>query len=334
MEQKEITQAGPVLDEKGVILPGYSRRAVCTYRRADIRAPFYRIKEWDFYQASDGEKCIQFTYGHASYAGQVGVMLFDFQKGEMIADISRLLALPFGRLHLPESAEADSDVKYEKNGMLLRFKTEGDTRYLSFVTQEFEAELTLMRKNPNSIVVNIPFAGQPTSFYYNQKINCMSACGYAKYKGKTYYFGQDAFGLLDWGRGVWPFHNEWYWSNGTGLLGDKLFGFNLGMGFGDTSAATENCLFYAGGFSKLGRVHFLLDKTDYMRPWLLRDEEGRLDLTLKPSYDRTTRTKALWVNNCCHQMFGMFEGTAVLADGTRLQIEALPAFAEHAVNNW
>ena len=27
-------------------------------------------------------------------------------------------------------------------------------------------------------------------------------------------------------------------------------------------------------------------------------------------------------------------GTAVLADGTRLQIEALPAFAEHAVNNW
>lgn len=230
MEQQEITTPGPVLDQKGAIAPGYSRRAVRTYRRAEIRAPFYRIKEWDFYQASDGEKCIQFTYGHASYAGQVGVMLFDFQKGERIADISRLLALPFGRLHLPESAEEDSDVRYEKNGMLLRFKTQGDTRYLSFVTQDFEAELTLMRKNPNSIVVNVPFAESPTAFYYNQKINCMSACGYAKYKDKTYYFGEDAFGLLDWGRGVWPFHNEWYWSNGTGLLGDKLFGFNLGMG--------------------------------------------------------------------------------------------------------
>ena len=334
MEQQEITTPGPVLDQKGAIVPGYSRRAVRTYRRAEIRAPFYRIKEWDFYQASDGEKCIQFTYGHASYAGQVGVMLFDFQKGERIADISRLLALPFGRLHLPESAEEDSDVRYEKNGMLLRFKTQGDTRYLSFVTQDFEAELTLMRKNPNSIVVNVPFAESPTAFYYNQKINCMSACGYAKYKDKTYYFGEDAFGLLDWGRGVWPFHNEWYWSNGTGLLGDKLFGFNLGMGFGDTRAATENCLFYAGGFSKLGRVHFLLDKNDYMRPWLLRDEEGRLYLTLKPSYDRTTRTKALWVNNCCHQMFGRFYGTAVWEDGTVLHIDGLPAFAEHAVNNW
>lgn len=64
------------------------------------------------------------------------------------------------------------------------------------------------------------------------------------------------------------------------------------------------------------------------------DDEGKLDLTLTPSFDRTTRIKALVVNNCCHQMFGMFEGTAVLADGTRLQIEELPAFAEHAVNNW
>ena len=49
---------------------------------------------------------------------------------------------------------------------------------------------------------------------------------------------------------------------------------------------------------------------------------------------RNENILALVVNNCCHQMFGMFEGTAVLADGTRLQIEALPAFAEHAVNNW
>ena len=118
MEQQEITTPGPVLDQKGAIAPGYSRRAVRTYRRAEIRAPFYRIKEWDFYQASDGEKCIQFTYGHASYAGQVGVMLFDFQKGERIADISRLLALPFGRLHLPESAEEDSDVVQLPSGAL------------------------------------------------------------------------------------------------------------------------------------------------------------------------------------------------------------------------
>ena len=88
MREHHITAPGPVLDRHGVITPGYSERSVLTYRRGDIKAPFYRIKEWDFYQVSDGEKCLQFTYGHASYAGQVGVMLLDFKKGEMISDIN------------------------------------------------------------------------------------------------------------------------------------------------------------------------------------------------------------------------------------------------------
>ena len=333
MEERHITQPAPVLDARGAITPGWSERSVCTYRRGDIKAPFYRIKEWDFYQVSDGEKCLQFTYGHASYAGQVGVMLFNFKTGEMIADLNKILALPFGRLHLPENAEADSDVCYDKGGFYLRFKTSGDVRTLAFAAKGFEAEITLTRKNPHSLVIHIPFDEYKTAFYYNHKINCMAARGRAVYGGKTYTFGEDAYGLLDWGRGVWPFHNEWYWSNGTGLVEGKLFGFNLGTGFGNTSQATENMLFYDGGFSKLGPVRFERGGA-YMDPWHLRDDEGRLDLTLTPSYDRTTRLKVLFVNNCCHQMFGGFSGTAVLDDGRRLQVENLPAFAEHAVNNW
>lgn len=333
MQERHITQPGPVLDARGVITPGWSERSVSTYRRKDIKAPFFRIKEWDFYQISDGEKCLQFTFGHASYAGQVGVMLFNFKTGEMIADINKILALPFGSLHLPENAEADSDVRYDKDGVHLRFKTAGDTRYLSFSAPDFEAEVTLTRQNPYSLVIHIPFDEYKTAFYYNHKINCMTACGHAVYQGREYTFGDGAYGLLDWGRGVWPFHNEWYWSNGTGLVDGKLFGFNLGTGFGNTSTATENMLFYDGGYTKLGAVRFEVGD-DYMLPWRLHDEEGRLDLTLTPCYDRTTRTHLLFVDNCCHQMFGGFSGKAVLEDGRELQVENLTAFAEHAVNNW
>lgn len=333
MQEHRITTPGPVLDKQGVITPGYSEKSVLTYRRRDIKAPFYRIKEWDFYQVSDGEKCLQFTYGHASYAGQVGIMLFDFKKGEMIADINKLLAFPFGRLHLPENAESDSDVRYDGGGVHLRFVVAGNRRRLTFSAPEFEADITLERRNPYSLVINIPFDEYKTAFYYNHKINCMTASGHAVYKGKEYRFGEDAFGLLDWGRGVWPFRNEWYWSNGTGMVNGKIFGFNLGTGFGNTSQATENMLFYDGGYCKIGRVRFER-QADYNQPWRLRDEEGRLDLTLTPLYDRTTRTKVLFIDNCCHQMFGGFSGHAVLDDGTVLQIRDLPAFAEHAVNNW
>ncbi len=333
MAELQITAPGYVLDEQGKISPGYSTHALCTYRRADIKASPLRIKEWDFYQVSDGEKCLQFTFGHASYAGQVGVMLFDFKKGEMIADINKLLAFPFGRLHLPENAETDSEITYDKGGVHLKFKVDGNTRYLSFSAPDFEANITLERKTPHSLVIHVPFNESKTAFYYNQKINCMTARGQVNYKGTAYTFGEDAFGLLDWGRGVWPFHNEWYWSNGTGLVDGEMFGFNLGTGFGNTSCATENILFYKGAAHKLGAVRFDLDTT-YLKPWHIYDSEGRLDLMLTPTFDRTTKTKVLFINNCCHQMFGGFSGTAKLDDGTVLHIENLQAFAEHAVNNW
>ena len=71
-----------------------------------------------------------------------------------------------------------------------------------------------------------------------------------------------------------------------------------------------------------------------MRPWHLTDDEGRLDLTLTPKYDRTTQIKLLWVDNCCHQMFGEFRGHVILDDGTRLEIKNVISFAEHAVNQW
>ena len=55
-------------------IAGYSTSSVLHYDRGAIHANPFRIKEWDFYQISDHEKCLQLTFGHASYAGQVGVM--------------------------------------------------------------------------------------------------------------------------------------------------------------------------------------------------------------------------------------------------------------------
>ncbi|MFV0412445.1 MAG: DUF2804 domain-containing protein [Oscillospiraceae bacterium] len=331
--ENRFTQPGRVLNEKGHPVPGWGSSALLAYSRKAIAAPFYRIKEWDWYQVSDDTKALQVTFGHASYAGQVGVTLFDFQKGEKIFTKDILLALPFGSLRLEESPEQDGVLEYNKKGMHMRIKRQGGNHFLYCRCEGFEAEVSLVRQNPNALVVNIPFTEYPEAFYYNYKLNCMQASGRAVVNGTEYTFGENAWGLLDWGRGVWPFHNEWYWSNAAGRLNGEVFGFNLGCGFGDTSNATENCLFYKGEIHKLGRVSFSLG-SQYSAPWRLADEEGRLDITLAPCYDRETTTKLLWVDNNTHQMFGTFSGYAVLNDGTRLAVENITGFAEHAVNNW
>ena len=332
--EKMFTSAGPVLDENGSPYPGYSTKSLLRYDRSAIKAPPWRIKEWDFYQVSDKEKCLQMTIGHASYVGQVSLMLFDFRKGVRLIEKSKLIALPFGSMHMPSNTETDHVLSYNKNGIKMSFDVKGDVRTLTCQWDDVSAELVLRRKNPYSVVINIPFDESPHAFYYNHKINSMSASGTVKSKDGEWTFSQDdSFGLLDWGRGVWPFHDEWYWSNGTGIIDGKIFGFNLGRGFGNTSQATENMLFYDGEYYKLSAVDFILGD-DVMKPWQFRDKEGRLSFTLTPTYDRTTVAKALWINNCCHQMFGDFSGTADLGDGRVLRIDKLPAFAEHAVNNW
>ncbi len=332
--EKEMRTRGPVLDEKGRPIPGFSRRSTLVYDRSAIKAPPWRIKEWDFYQISNRNLCLQFTVGHAAYAGQVSLMLFDFVKGEKLLDLNKILALPFGSLHMPENAEEDHVLTYNKGGVFMSFETKGMARTLTCHWGKAEAVIRLERKNPDSLVINLPFDEYDHAFYYNHKINCMTAEGYVRNDGEEWRFDRaDSFGILDWGRGVWPFHNEWYWSNGSGYLDGEMFGFNLGCGFGNTDTASENMLFYGGKSHKLGKVDFVLGE-EYMQPWHIRDREGRLDLCLTPVYDRTTAIKLLWVDNCCHQMFGSFSGRAVLDDGKVLEVKDVVSFAEHAVNNW
>ncbi len=332
--EKELLEKGPVLDKKGRPIPGFSRKSIRKYDRRAIQAPPWRIKEWDFYQVSNDRLCLQFTIGHAAYAGQVSLMLFDFVKGEKLLDLNKILALPFGSLHMPADAESSHVLSYQKDGVCMKFEARGGIRRLTCHWGDVDAEVYLKRCNPDSLVISLPFDESSHAFYYNHKINCMIAEGFVRSgTGEWRFDRKDAFGLLDWGRGVWPFHNEWYWSNGTGYLDGGMFGFNLGCGFGNTDTASENMLFYQGKSHKLGKVDFTLGD-DYMQPWRITDREGRLDLTLEPVYDRTTEAKMLWVDNCCHQMFGVFSGKAVLDDGVALEVKDIVSFAEHAVNNW
>lgn len=332
--EKELTKRGPVLDAKGRPIPGFSRRSTLTYDRGAVKAPPWRIKEWDYYHISNRELCLQLTIGHASYAGQVSLMLFNFREGKKYLDLSRTVPLPFDSFHMPSDAEKDHRLCYDKDGIYMSFQVASGVRTLICQWDGVDAVIRLNRVNPDSLVINLPFDEYPEAFYYNHKINCMTAAGYVRVGEQEWRFDpKDSYGLVDWGRGVWPFHNEWYWSNGSGRLNGEMFGFNLGCGFGNTDTATENMLFYQGRSHKLGKVDFLLGKR-YMDPWHLTDRKGRLDLWMKPVYDRTTRVKVLWVNNCCHQMFGEFTGTAVLDDGAHLEIKDVIAFAEHAVNNW
>ena len=178
-----------------------------------------------------------------------------------------------------------------------------------------------------------------SAFYYNQRINCLPAIGQVEFDGKTYVFDKEnSFGVLDWGRGVWTYDNVWYWGRASGLVDGVPFGFNIGYGFGATSAASENMLFYDGKAHKLSQVTFNIPmkdgKEDYMSPWTFTSDDGRFEMDFVPIIDRAACTDVKLICSDQHQVFGRFTGKAVLDDGKEIYIKDFLGFAEKVHNKW
>ena len=340
--QRLVTASEPVLNPDGTPNAGYCTVETQIFKRSAIHANPFRIKEWDFYQIEDteGKLVLQLTFGHASYMGEANIMLFDVQHKRFIRNVTVLIPFPFGRLHMPESAAKQNVVEYHSKRADVLFTGDAMERQLTMRVDDVKTDLILKAETDHSLIINIPFNENPHAFYYDFKQNCMSVEGRLEYMDRNAIrqvnYGKDrieAYAILDWGRGVWPWHNEWYWSNGQGMVDGKLLGFNLGCGFGNTEQATENILFYENKPHKLDQMT-IHHEADFMKPWTLTDNEGRCHLTMTPEYDRITKIKIAMIDNCTHQVFGKFNGEVTLDDGRILHVVDVPAFAEHAVNNW
>jgi hypothetical protein len=173
-------------------------------------------------------------------------------------------------------------------------------------------------------------------FYYNRKINCLPASGLFKYGDTIEVLNpKNCAGSLDWGRGVWEYQSSWNWASASGFLPDgRTVGLNLGCGFGDLSKAGENALILENRIHKLEQVKFDFISGDYLKPWRFTDTEGRLDLVFTPFKDRTAQTNLGVIFSEVHQMFGRYNGKAVMDDGNVIQIIDLIGFAEEHRARW
>ena len=338
--QKKIETEGPLLDSTGALREyGWSDRPCLRYDRGTVRAPWPRIKEWDYYHIIGPDYAVAFTIADIGYLFQVSVSVMDFQRRRYVTQTPMRL-LPRGRTGLPPHS-GDAIVAAGAGGASLRFERRGETRSLAVDFPLFDGGSGLsgnveLRQpaGDDSIVMSTPFEHRH-AFYYNEKVVCMPASGSLQYGDRALVFSPaDCFGTLDWGRGVWTYRNSWYWGGGAGMVGGRRFGFNIGYGFGANDRATENALFVDGRLHKLEGVIFHVDDSDYLRPWRFDSSDGRFEMDFEPLLDRSARINLLVLKTDQHQVFGRYSGTAVLDDGERLEVRDLPGFAEKVLNRW
>ncbi|NCA67255.1 MAG: DUF2804 domain-containing protein [Clostridia bacterium] len=344
--QHEVTKKQPLLNKEGIIAePGYAKTMVWQYNRAGIKTAKALIKEWDYYYIGNDYYALCLTIADMGYIGALSATVIDFKKPWQITK-SSLVLFPMGKIKMPASSDS-GDVSYKNGAVEMTFLNDGKKRRLYGVYPAFgdnkenlTFDVTLTDTPPESMVIATPFT-KKGRFYYNQKINCMRANGAFSMGDTQYTFdGKTAMASLDWGRGVWTYDNTWYWGSlQTELADGSTFGFNIGYGFGDTSAASENMLFYNGKAHKLDEIVFNIPvdaqgKDDFMSPWTFTSNDKRLELDFTPVIDRYAPADFKVFSMIPHQVFGKISGKAILDDGKEIILKDVLGFAEKVHNKW
>lgn len=333
--QHEITAPTPLLADNGhLAVKGYAAKMNVIYNRENVKAFPLKLKEWNFYQIQKDHYVLQLTLGHVSYMCSVAATLIDLNTGKKY-EFGTMK--PFFIPKLDSNPEKESLVTFTDKDFSLSFQVTDSKRILhvegsSKAFQKVAIHLELDNDPANEkMVIATPFE-KPTQFYLNYKENYYHGTGTVQYGDLTVNF-DGCTGLIDWGRGIWPYRHEWFWGNLTSHIDGVPFGFNIGWGFGDLSHATENMFFYDRKAYKLGTLQVERDEADQMRPWKLTDPEGRLQMTFTPLFDNYTENKFVVVDTHCDQLFGYFSGTIQTDQGPN-EFQNLLAFLEHAVNRW
>lgn len=346
--EHEVTKQQPLLNENGIITePGWARSEVWNYNRENIKAPWFRKKEWDYYLFTTKDFGIAFTISDLGYISLLSVSFIDFVNACEHTE-SELGVFPAGKKYGLGACVADADASCHTKRLDMTFKKVEGGRTISVEFRDFDkkthdtffADLFVKEADMESVYIATPWKEKPTAFYYNCKKNCLEATGTVTCGGNTYNITEGTcYGVLDWGRGVWTYDNTWFWGTGSGKIGDELFGFNLGYGFSDRSSASENGFYYKGRIHKLENVEFVIPVStngdrQYLSEWNVKDSEKRFEAVFKPILDRSSKMDFKVIISDQHQVFGRLTGYVIMDDGEKVEFEDIICALEVVRNKY
>lgn len=337
MRNHEITREINLLDEQGNLTePGFARKPYWIYNRKNLPASRMRIKEWDYYLIFFGQAAMAFTISDLGYIRMASVSFIDFDSQSEIT--KTVLAAPALSWTMPDKS-SEGIINWKSKDVDLRFESTRQGKHIWCEWKKFsgksnlKADIWLSDLPEESMVIATPF-DQGKHFYYNQKMNNMAASGKVIFNWHLYSLDpKKDMGVMDWGRGYWPWNVHWLWGTCSTVIKGKPFGFSIGYGFGNTSAASENVLYYQGKIHKLDDVVFEIPENP-METWKITSSDGRFEAFFTPKIDRAAKLSAGPVHSDQHQYFGLINGKVILDSGRTLWMEHLHCAFENIYNQY
>ncbi len=308
-------------------------------QRANLKGRWGRTKRWDYWAILAGDLVVSLVYADIDYLGLADVWWRDLSSG---AEGGRSLGAPFGRgFSLPEvSGRASLRARSRK----LRLEVVDDPDGTTHLSAEWEdaggapGRLEAIVELPaghESLNVVIPWSDR--TFQFTSKHQARPARGELSVGEELWRFGDGgAWGVLDVGRGRWPYRTRWNWGGGAGSTSDgAVAGLQLGGKWTVGTGYTENGVIVDGRLTKLGQeLEWSYDWDDPLRPWTVTDPGGQLDLELAPRHDKHSRVAAALLATETHQVFGTWSGRFVDDEGRTFHLDAIQGFAEESRSRW
>jgi hypothetical protein len=331
--QQHEAGAGDLLVGDGRLRePGWSRRMLQTWDPSRVNDA-KRLRQWDFFSMASDSAAVNLTLTDIGFVQLASVGVVDF-AGSTKHDAS-LFKSATDQLTLSTAVEGDASlVVGGVNAM--SFHTTADTTQIDFdipmsiLGQAAKGSFTI-RRRPTMEYLSLatPFGEDPHFFFYEQKLEGMTADGMLTVGSNSWTFS-GATAVMDWGRGEWPSQATWRWAGAGGQSGGKAVSFNLGEGFGDDTHGTENLVVYDDVAHKLGRVSWTHD-ADPMRDWTFSGEG--VSLVLHPAAQEAGGLDFGTKYSKLKKGYGKFSGT-ITVDGITISIDNLDGFAEEEQLAW
>jgi hypothetical protein len=340
---------------------GWSRQPL---HAANLRGGWGRTKRWDYWAVLAGDLLISLTYADVDYLGIV-----DVWWAELGAAIDGVDPGATGRSEVPSAVRTGGANVLAPLARGVSLPERPGTVPLRFTNRRLSVEIAdradgtvdlqaswverdgspgrlevAVAQPPGheSLNVVIPWSGR--RFQFTSKHQARPASGWLSVGEQRWMIGanDDAWGVLDVGRGRWPYATRWNWAGGAGRghweqvgSGTPIVGLQLGGKWTQGTGATENGLIIDGVLQKIGReLDWTYSWDDPLAPWHVVDPGGQLDLVLHPRYDKHSRTNLGVLATETHQVFGTWSGRVVTDDGRVATLDGLQGFAEESRSRW
>ncbi|MEU6727659.1 DUF2804 domain-containing protein [Nonomuraea wenchangensis] len=322
--EREITEPVDLCLPDGRLNPaavGWTRHPL---HRAELRG-WGRRKRWEYWGIVTPAHIIGLVASSLDYAGVHGVYVLDRASRK---EVSHDAVVPLARGAQFPPVSGAGTARVAGGGVRVEIDQEpGGTRlraYAPDLTLDLEIPLP---EGHESLGVVVPWG--PRRFQYTVKDVGRPVRGRLVLGGAEHEVGEDAFAVLDHGRGKWPYSVVWNWAAGhaPGLS------VQLGGKWTDGTGSTENALFVDGRLHKIGaELEWVYDRSDWLKPWRIAGDGVEVEFT--PFHEKISRTELGVVGSETHQCFGHFGGRVRAGDGSWVTLDGLTGWAEEARNRW